>query len=342
MRIPLNPLPHDVILRGWLVGLFYTIKRPLLLKFFLSSNSQLSSPYANRPMSTRTNPKPTSAKHHKPQGKYWLLTIPQDDWTPPTIELWSDFSTRTGITFLKGQAEIGDSGYRHWQLVLGLAKKARLQTVKELFVPSAHCELTLSDAANDYVHKDETSVPGTRFNFGQTPMRRNSKADWAAVRIAAIEGRLSEIEDQIFVTHYCTLKRIAADHQEPLDMERTCTIFWGPTGTGKSRKSRELAKEIGTVFNKIPSTKWWCGYKGQPCVVIDEFTGEVGITHFLRWFDRYGVSVEVKGGSVPLQATHFWITSNVDPRDWWKEATEMQKEAFKRRVNIVYCPLNMY
>jgi len=90
------------------------------------------------------------------------------------------------------------------------------------------------------------------------------------------------------------------------------------------------------AYPKAPSTKWWDGYRGHKNVVIDEFRGEVGIGHLLRWFDRYPVLVEVKGGSVVLKATHFWITSNLSPDAWYPNLDEETKSALKRRLNITH------
>lgn len=38
----------------------------------------------------------------------------------------------------------------------------------------------------------------------------------------------------------------------------------------------------------------------------------------LRMLDRYALSVEVKGGSVPLRATKFIFTSNTPPTEWYR------------------------
>lgn len=63
----------------------------------------------------------------------------------------------------------------------------------------------------------------------------------------------------------------------------------------------------------------------------------------LRWLDRYPVNIETKGSGTVLKARRVWITSNVDPRDWYKEkATEEQIAALLRRMSITYCPFPMY
>lgn len=109
-------------------------------------------------------------------------------------------------------------------------------------------------------------------------------------------------------------------------------VYWGPTGTGKTH--RAWAEASADAFIKSSSNKWWDGYQGQTNVIIDEFDGQIGITHLLRWLDKYPCSVEVKGGTVPLRACKFWITSNKPLDDWYLEAPCAQVDALKRRVIV--------
>lgn len=60
----------------------------------------------------------------------------------------------------------------------------------------------------------------------------------------------------------------------------------------------------------------------------------IDISHILRWLDRYPVRVEIKGGSKPLMATKFWITSNLPPSRWWPELDQETLDAFMRRVTV--------
>lgn len=78
-----------------------------------------------------------------------------------------------------------------------------------------------------------------------------------------------------------------------------------------------------------------CGYGGQEHVIIDEFRGGIDIAHLLRWLDRYPVRVEVKGGSFPLLASRFWITSNIHPRQWYPDLDEATMDALLRRLTII-------
>lgn len=262
-------------------------------------------------------------------GRYWLLTIPQHDflpYLPPTIK------------YIKGQLECGtDTGYVHWQLLAAFERTTRLAGVKRIFGDSAHCELSRSAAADAYVHKDDTAIPETRFELGQRATRRNQSTDWDDVLTRAKSGQLSDIPPDILIRCYSQLKSIAKDNLTPGEMERTVVVYWGPTGTGKSR--RAWSEASFSAYPKIPTNIWWDGYRptdpAHDNVVIDEFRGEINISHVLRWFDRYPVVVEAKHGAVALCARRIWITSNVEPRFWYANRVDPQTiEALLRRLTV--------
>nr|WPR18701.1 MAG: replication polyprotein [Chemarfal virus 193] len=266
-----------------------------------------------------------------PRGQYWILTIPAADFEP-SEELLS--GSDGGLGFIMGQREIGESGYEHWQLVAYFKKRVYLSAVKEVFGETAHAELSRSRRVEEYVQKDATSVDGSRFEFGTRPFKRNSEKDWDDIKRKCIDGELDDIPSDVFIRCYASLRRIRADYAKPEAVVRTVNCFWGDTGTGKSRRAWE---EAGLdAYPKSPSTKFWDGYQGHKHVVIDEFTGQIGIEHLLRWFDRYPVLVEIKGSAMVLKASSIWITSNVDPKDWYKDAPPEQVAALLRRLNIIH------
>jgi len=257
-------------------------------------------------------------------GRYWILTIPHNEYTP--------YLPRE-LSYVRGQLELGANGFLHWQLVAAWPKNVRLSAVRKQFGPF-HAELTKSDAALAYVWKEDTRIPNTQFELGELAFKRNSKRDWDQIWESAKSGNITAIDAATRVQHYKTLKQIKADHLAPAAIERTVHVFWGPTGTGKSRRAWD---EAGiTAYPKDPRTKFWDGYQGHVNVVMDEFRGAIDISHLLRWFDRYPVIVEVKGSSTVLMATTIWITSNLDPRDWFAGIDVATRDALLRRLTITH------
>jgi len=259
-------------------------------------------------------------------GRYYILTIPHHGFVP---------YLPVGVSYIRGQLELSASGFLHWQLVAAFPCNVRLTAVRKIFGP-VHAELTRSDAAIAYVWKLDTRVEGTQFELGQLAIKRNSKRDWQTIWDAAKEGRLDDIDVAARVQHYRTIKQISTDHLVPVGVERVVHVFWGVTGTGKSRRAWAEAGLL--AYPKDPRSKFWDGYQGSVHVVMDEFRGAIDISHLLRWFDRYPVIVEVKGSSVVLRATTIWITSNLDPRDWFPGIDCATKEALLRRLTVTHFP----
>ena len=259
------------------------------------------------------------------QGIYWLLTIPYHLFVPYLPE---------PVGWIRGQLETGDNtGYLHWQICVRFRSKCTLAGVQRTFGTTLHAELTRSSAAADYCWKEDTRVAGTQFELGQKLFRRNSAIDWDGVWCLAEQGKLMEIPSDIRIRCYSTLRRIREDFDKPVGMERTCTVFWGATGVGKSRRAWEEAGMA--AYCKDPRSKFWCGYGGEENVVIDEFRGGIDVAHLLRWLDRYPVRVEVKGGSRCLFARSFWITSNLRPECWYPECDVETVQALLRRLNVI-------
>jgi hypothetical protein len=83
-------------------------------------------------------------------------------------------------------------------VVLRLKNKQRLSGIKVLFPPETHAEATRSAAALEYVWKEETAIPGTRFLLGEV----KKGVDWDMVKTLAVSGRFSEIESGVMLRYH--------------------------------------------------------------------------------------------------------------------------------------------
>lgn len=255
-----------------------------------------------------------------------MATIPQHLFVP---------HLKSGCVYIGGQLERGEqNGYLHWQLQIVFQRKVRLGRLKELFGDDAgtHFELTKSEAAREYVFKEDTRVDGTQFELGKYPFNRNSKKDWDDIWKSAKEGDMEKIPADIRVRCYSNLKKIEKDNMRPEPITRACRVYYGATGMGKSRRAWDEASLM--AYPKDPCTKFWDGYAGQENVVIDEFRGAIGISHMLRWLDRYPVCIETKGSGSVLRARNIWITSNLHPEFWYPDLDEETKAALMRRLTV--------
>lgn len=288
--------------------------------------------YFFNPMANSTEIYTLSAQHDisKKQGRFWFATDFRVDINYDTVP--RSFWDSKNILWAKGQLEECQDGRKHWQLVWCFNDSVRggvaITRMGCSFI--AYC---ISKKANDYVWKDASSL-GRRFEIGQLPFKRNSKPDYQRVKDLVKVGDLDhpDIPPDMYLRMYGTFRKIAMDHMVAEGIEKEVVVYHGPTQVGKSYRAWFEAGQ--DAYPKTPTTKFWDGYRGQANVVIDEFYGQIDISHMLRWLDRHPCLVESKGSGTPLKAKKIWLTSNHHPKDWYPSASEFQLEALLRRLKI--------
>lgn len=106
--------------------------------------------------------------------------------------------------------------------------------------------------------------------------------------------------------------------------------YWGPRGTGKSRKAWE---ENPRLYVK-PINKWWDGYSGERVVLLDDWDPDIkGMVNYLKiWADRYPFRAEVKGSSMMIRPKKIIVTSNYPIEECFERKEDV--EALKRRFRV--------
>jgi len=113
----------------------------------------------------------------------------------------------------------------------------------------------------------------------------------------------------------------------------------GASGNGKSHfvRARHPADEL---FLKSQN-KWWDGYQGESFVLLDDFDGQgTCLSHYLKiWADKWACTGEVKGATVSLRHTTFYVTSQYTIEQLWPgdEHAEL-REALTRRFTLIEIP----
>lgn len=174
--------------------------------------------------------------------------------------------------------------------------------------------------------------------FGILPeqgKRKDIDAIVSSIRDGATNTELLETHgDQVLrMYHAIDWAREALDMRER-NWIMDVRIYWGPPGTGKTRAVWDEFRTQG-VYAKMVDNKWWDGYKGEHCVVFDDFDVRncEGFDYYLKLLDRYPMRVEYKGGSCQFRSRVIIFTSNFDPDIWW--ADRANRAAFFRRVTEV-------
>lgn len=270
------------------------------------------------------------------RSRGWCFTL--NNYTPADELLLADYTPSTLVYLVYGK-EIGDSGTPHLQGFVYFKNPVRFATLRKLLA-RAHWERARgSPQANfDYCTKQDESP----YVFGVLPMSPSEKGllekdRWKIVVDLAQGGDLEEIamfEPQIYVQHYSTLKRIKVDfHQKIGDLDAPCGLWiWGPPGSGKSFGVR---KQFGDSLYMKNQNKWWCGYKDEEYVLIDDFDTTALGHHLKIWADAYAFTAEIKGSSILIRPKGIIITSNYSIEALFN-GDSMLRDALLRRFRVVY------
>jgi len=216
----------------------------------------------------------------------------------------------------------------HLQGYVIFAKETRLARAIKL-LPGAHVEIAKGSSQDNITY---CSKDGDVTEHGKAPICPGSreKTDWAAVLVAAREGRVEDIPERI---RFTSRALIASHRQYDLaDTDEKMLWYYGATGTGKSRRARE---ENPDAYAKM-CNKWWDDYKGQDVVIIEDFDKSHSVLghHLKIWSDRYYFPAEIKGGKVDIRPRQIIVTSNYHPEDIWPSESGIL-EPLLRRFKIV-------
>lgn len=130
---------------------------------------------------------------------------------------------------------------------------------------------------------------------------------------------------------------------QPKSKRRNVQIIWyhGSTGTGKTRKALdEAGNEDFWISGE--NLKWFDGYNGQSCAIIDDLRADSCAWGFLlRLLDIYPLQVPIKGGFANWCPSKIIITAPVLPEELFINHASGQTwdkiDQLKRRINSIRC-----
>ncbi|ADD62473.1 replication-association protein [Human associated cyclovirus 7] len=230
-----------------------------------------------------------------------------------------------------------NTGTHHLQGFCNLEKPMRFSTIKKRLDSRIHIEKA---AGSDSENQTYCSKTGNFFESG-TPNQQGRRTDLQAVVSAIQNGEITtpkmvaELHGAVYIKYHRGIEKIL--HQlhpvPPRDIPTELRVYWGPPGSGKSRRALEEARTLGGSIYYKPRGLWWDGYEQQNCVIIDDFYGWIKYDELLKICDRYPYKVQIKGSFQEFTSKYIFITSNVDTCDWYKFAG-YNVNAIERRITI--------
>jgi len=137
--------------------------------------------------------------------------------------------------------------------------------------------------------------------------------------------------------HSITKKRRIAEERDI-----TVSVFYGASGTGKTKRAIEECKKMGFGYPFIcihpnADTLWFNNYNGEKGLVIDDFYGWIKPAELYRFLDKNICQIPYKGGYMYAEWTHVWITSNCESTKWYSERVKarLDERALARRLHNI-------
>jgi len=277
----------------------------------------------------------------KPNTKaiHWCMTV--NNYDAKDIEAFKDNSDLFAY-WIYGK-DVSASGTAHLQCYFKCTKQITMATLKRIW-KRAHLEVksrhsTVLDCVNycrmDGHYTESGEPPAEPYVNGN---QKNQEL-WDQTLRLAKEGNMNDINSKHQIIYYNTLKKIADDSQPPpktlkhSDYDTPNRWYWGPTGTGKSRKARE---ENPNAYIKDAMNLWWDKYDGESVAIIEDvskYNRPIGDSLKI-WGDRYPFPANKKFGGATIRPEVIIITSNYRIQDIWPE--EETLGPLRRRFKEVY------
>lgn len=256
-----------------------------------------------------------------------------NDHTPEDCKIVEKFIETYCKYGVAGEEFAPTTNRPHIQGFCNLHKPMRFSTIKKRLHNTIHIEKA---NGSDEENQKYCTKSGNYFEKG-TPSVQGQRSDLAAVVDSIQSGKdttqIARDHPITYIRYFRGIHELAKCLRPtpPREFKTWVYYYWGPPGSGKSRRASEEAKSLNENIYYKPRGQWWDGYKQQENVIIDDFYGWIKYDELLKITDRYPYKVQVKGGFEEFTSRRIWITSNVDT-DMLYKFIGYNNAAFERRI----------
>lgn len=256
-------------------------------------------------------------------------------WKFTDFDMRREFWERLDVSVIAfGEEQCPSTGKAHLQGHITFKRTYRLAALKKLH-ETAHWAPALCTDFNYELKGENVFLKDNRKQGERSDLKRAAAMILEKKKIREIARDCPET----FIRYGKGMLHLASTIIEPRDGSRapTVTVYWGPTGSGKSTRARqELAGEQAPWIWAPSRGQWFDGYYGQQNVIFDEFRGQLPLGMLLMLLDRYECPVQYKGGTTEFCAMNIIITSPCHPRHWYEKLENEDTWAqLKRRLTFI-------
>jgi len=203
-------------------------------------------------------------------------------------------------------------------------------------LPGCHVETMLGSIAQS---EEYCSKAGVLIERGVKPVSnenkgRAEKLRWQRAKDLAKANKLDEIDADIYVRCYSTLKSIVKDNLvKPPPEDVKCFWIHGPTGTGKSHS-------VETTFpncykKQMDDLKWFDLYNDEEVIYLEDMD-----KYQVKWggmlkrlADRWPMLASIKGTMRYIRPKMVIVTSNYTLEEIWSDSGTL--DPLLRRFTVI-------
>lgn len=215
------------------------------------------------------------------------------------------------------QREKGEeTGTEHYQGYARFIVRTRKPSLLAPGLPKIHwfaCDVGFKR----YCLKQDTRLDGpwSSGRASEQGRRTDLEACCAMIKEGKSNAEVADLYPCTYARYSPGLDRLRLTIKPTRKVELVVTLFYGDPGTGKTEMAYSLYPQLWRV--PVGRDLWFSGYQGEPTVLIDDFSGNVGLDQLLQILDKYPVQLGTKGGHVWWCPERIIVTSNIHPAQWY-------------------------
>jgi len=267
------------------------------------------------------------------EKKYRKYCFTLNNYTEEEVEHIKSLDGNKQVRYLIAGKEMGDVEHTpHLQGFIVFHNAKTFAQTKTFLGERYHIEKCKGNTQQNIAY---CSKENTFLEFGEPP-KQGSREDIEHVKKQINEGvPICDIINNATSYQSARHAELLMKYQKsPPPFKRMIKWYYGEAGSGKTREAIDEAK--GDYYMSMRDLKWWDGYYGQSCIIIDDFRKDFCTFHeLLRIIDRYPYRVNTKGSSMWFQLTtkQIIITSCYHPKDVYETREDIQQ--LLRRIDII-------
>lgn len=230
------------------------------------------------------------------------------------------------------------TGTKHLQGYIQFSRQVYFSTIKKS-LPTVHFEVARG-SFEDNIKYCSKSGEVEKWGEPKTDPSQAVRTDLLNIKNSILSGSsMATVLPNITNLQQLTFAEKLMKYSRVVRKEMPDVIWiYGPSGVGKSRKALEMAGDDAYWWN---GSQWWDGYDNHEVVIIDDFRPNHPLDYMLRLFDRYPLSLPVKGSHVNMLAKRFIVTSIHPPSSMYRILDEPPKQLLRRIKEIIFLQDNI-